>query len=276
MNINAVSQGISKRYSSLLNFFYSSTYQEEVDKKLHEHILGLNKKLISNTSNNESIYQALVSQVKSEGYVILPSVFSGKVLESIQSEFKEIIGSSATTHHQVDRKGDTTCVRVNHHEKHDLKLYPATAAFFNSQALKEITKMYFEESKNGFDFNTEIFVHETHETDNPLSGAMHWDRAQTLKFWVYIDDIPLEAGPMRVEKGTVEKNKQIRLKAHVNKEVLIGGIDNVLEVDEKNVAALVAPAGSVIIHDTDGTHGASQVKPGHVRKIMRGHCRARQ
>ena len=279
MNIKNAPTIAKNHLSSWLNILYKSPFQEEVDNKLNKSILDFDnhESDVGNKSKGEEdACQSIVSKVNSDGYVILPSVFSGEILESFKSEFRKIIDSAENSTYQVDRKGDTTCVRVEHHDKHDFKIYPATSAFFNSTILKDITKVFYKDSENGFDFNTEIFVHETPETNNPISEAMHWDRAQTLKFWVYVDDLPVEAGPMMIETGTVEKNKATRIDKHTSKKVLIGGVDNILEVDESNVIPLSAPAGSVMIHDTDASHGASKVMPGYVRRIMRGHCRAKK
>lgn len=251
-------------------------YQTEIDKVLVKSINNLvkeNENLAQNSPKQIAI-EKICSQVSTAGFVILPKVLTGKYLDQLRTEFSEIIAHADELPYRVDKHDDGTCVRLTNKRRNELHKYPATSAFFNSEVLKTIAKTYYKDN-NKILFNTEIFVHETPETDSPLSGAMHWDRAQTLKFWIYIDDVPVEAGPMQVEKGSLLRNMNERINKQEQKDKLVGGIDNILEVNQGDVVPLTAPAGSVIIHDTDASHGATPVMPGFVRRIMRGHTRAK-
>jgi hypothetical protein len=194
----------------------------------------------------------------------------------MRAEFRTIIDLKSDEFYGVDRQGDTTCVRIKPFFKIKYSsMYPAIYAFYNSSVFRAVTKLFYIDSKSGFDYISEIFLHETPETEIPRSGKLHWDRAQTLKFWVYLDELPEEAGPMLIEPESVERNKNIRLEAHKNGKELVGGVENVVEAPIKELIALSGGAGSIMIHDTDASHRASKVMPSHVRRIIRGHCRAR-
>lgn len=218
----------------------------------------------------------IVELVKSVGYVILPSAISADVLTGMRSEFRAIIDADNGDFYAVDRHDGGVCVRMRPFLKTDhSRQYPAIYAFFNSDAFRSITRKFYADSQKGVDYVTAIFVHETPETGEPLSGKLHWDRAQTLKIWIYIDDLPEQAGPMLIEPHSAARNRKVRIAEHSEKGTLVGGVDNVVDVTSHDTIALAAPAGSVMIFDTDASHGASPVMPGHVRRIIRGQSQAK-
>ena len=226
--------------------------------------------------DGSSVEEKIVSIVKAVGYVILPGAISDEVLTTMRTEFRSIIDAGNGDFYAVDRHDGAVCVRIKPFFKMNYsRQYPAIFSFYNSGIFRSITKKFYADCDRGSDYLTEIFVHETPETQEPLSDKLHWDRAQTLKFWIYIDDLPEEAGPMLIEPQSSERNKNLRITEHAQKGKLVGGVDNVVATTVKPPIALTAPAGSIMIHDTDASHGASKVLPGHVRRIIRGHCRAR-
>jgi len=227
--------------------------------------------------NTADAEDKIVEIVKTTGYVIMPSAISGDVLEKMYSEFRSIIDAEEGDFCAVDRHDGAVCVRMKPFLRTNYsRQYPAIFAFYNADAFRSITRKYYTDCERGAEYVTEIFVHETPETSDPLSGKLHWDRAQTLKFWIYVDELPEEAGPMLIEPGSGPRNREIRVAEHVGKDKLVGGVDNVVEATRQETTVLAAPAGSIMIHDTDASHGASEVMPGYVRRIIRGHCRARK
>jgi hypothetical protein len=227
-------------------------------------------------SDNSEVIKNVVDTVSTKGYMLFSEIISDETLDKLRSEYHSILTSDVNTFRDVDRHDGAVCVRMQPFFKiSNFTRYPATSAFFNANLFYEITEEFYAGSKGGFGYMTEIFVHDTPETNTPLSEKLHWDRAQTLKFWIYLDDVPAEAGAMRIEPDSVERNKKIRIDEHDKKGVLIGGVENIVELPVIDPIALAAPAGSILIHDTDASHGSHPVMQGYTRKIMRGHCRAK-
>lgn len=217
----------------------------------------------------------IVHTVKTKGFVILHNALSTETMSEIKKEFHKIINQDVGKFSSVDRHNGATCVRLNPFlTLTHTKRYPAVSAFYFTPVLREITESFYKPNQN-IEYVSEIFVHETPETDDPLSNAAHWDRAQTLKFWIYIDDLPAEAGPMLIEPDSVERNKSTRLHALNSGRKLVGGVDNLANVDVSMMFALTANQGSILIHDTDASHCSSMVRPGFTRRIIRGHCRGK-
>lgn len=222
-------------------------------------------------------YDEIMAVVETRGFYILPSVFSGGLLNQMRQEFRNIIDEKSNDFFALDRHEGSVCVRIKPMlTLANAKMFPALYTFCNSSLFRKLTKLYYKNEKFGAEFMTEVFVHETPETNDPLSGKLHWDRAQTLKFWVYLDHVSDATGPMIVEENTAQRNRRLRVDAHEEKEILVGGIDNVLSTTLNKLVPMSAPAGSVLIHNTDASHGASNVSNGMVRRIIRGHCRARK
>lgn len=215
----------------------------------------------------------IVDIVKKKGFVILHDALSMNTISEIKKEFRKIIAEDLEKFSSVDRHDGATCIRIKPFlTLANSKKYPSISAFYFTPVLKKITESFYKPNRN-IEYVSEIFVHETPETDDPLSNAAHWDRAQTLKFWIYVDDLPAEAGPMLIDPDSVEYNKNTRVHALNSGRKLVGGVDNLADADAAHMVALTANQGSILIHDTDASHGSSTVKPGFTRRIIRGHCR---
>ena len=129
--------------------------------------------------------------------------------------------------------------------------------------------------------NLECFFHQTGQTSQPPSGELHFDRRQTFKVWAYISDVGEENGAMRVVPHSIlgeDGNKVKRLTTN-RKRLFDQGINVHLpsnqerDVLEALAQAVTGRAGTVFLHDTDAWHGASEVKQGLHRKIIRSHSR---
>lgn len=268
-----------RRYLNILESFNTklALMAAQMQDALHKNeIKGAIERSIDNVIDAQGSYSVenIVETVKSQGYIIIPSVFSGQTLNLIAEEFHSIIAENKKFD-VVDYHDGATCVRMHPFFRvkylHD---YPALFSFYNSSVLRAITKLFYSDAPKGYEHVAEIFVHETPETSSPLSGKLHWDCLQTLKYWVYIDDLSDEAGPMLIEPKSIERNNSTREKLLKSQDLLVGGKDNIVEVPEQGLVSLSGLAGSILIHDTDASHGASPVKPGYTRRIVRGHCRA--
>lgn len=261
--------------SILSNRFARNPWQERMDEVLEQVVLDYGQdQSAAGSTTLEDISNDLAEQVRSEGVVLLPGAVTGELLENVRKEFRQIIDTSSNSPYVVDEHEGAVCVRVLPRSSFDVQSFPAISAFLDSYVFREIARCFYRPEAPGFSFNNTVFVHETPETTSPLSGKLHWDRTQALKFWLYVDDVPLEAGPMRIHPGSTERNKSERIERRQKSEQLEGGKDNVVSAKPEETRFLTGPAGTILLHDSDCSHGASPVSNGHVRRIIRGHCRA--
>ena len=227
--------------------------------------------LIDHSRNDR--YSYLTLQVKKDGFLLVDSVFSGDVLTKLSGEFDDLIANAESSGHHVDRHDGATCLRVCPSEALNPRRYAATVAFFSSNVCRSIAGHFFGASENKLAFNSELFIHKTPPTTAPLSNILHWDKRPTLKFWVYIDDIPVEAGPMAIEKGSSERNSIKRQRSIGMSPDDLTTIDNSVVADTSSLLRLTGRAGTILIHHTDASHRATKVEHGFTRRIMRGHTR---
>lgn len=256
-NFTSKGMGVLHRIRST---FTNNPWSERINSALTDHVL-------SKGADN------IARQVEEFGFVLIPNALADDIVRQLRSEFDEFIRTCDNSGYQVDKHDGAICVRVKPGASIDSSSYPATAAFFKSPICKQIGEAFYQTDGCNLQFNSEIFVHETPETEQPLSGALHWDRAKTLKFWIYIDDIPCEAGPMQIARGSGRSNAKERLARKGTLTKQQGGVDNLATTTVNDLVLLTGAAGTVLIQDTDASHGATHVEKGFSRRIMRGHTR---
>jgi len=205
------------------------------------------------------------------GYVCFPSLVPYPLLNELRREFVAVLENGFRYGQAVDEFDASTTVRLLMAEldRSDLK---ATWDFFNSRIMNDFSRVYFRGEP--FLFNYEIFVQETGPTESPPSGDLHFDKRHTLKFWIYLDDTPAEAGAMRIVPGSIREARGARMN-HMARKAPLSRFDNIISVQNPEIP-VAGPAGTVFIHDTDAVHGAGTVENGYRRRIMRGHCRTKR
>jgi hypothetical protein len=231
---------------------------------------------IAQAISEENLNPAQVANiVRKKGYILFKDVLSRTLMDKMSQEFRSIIDYKRNDFSGLDLHDGSVCVRVKPLLNiQNLFQLPTILSFYNTDSFRAITNEFYGDSEGRIEYMSEVFVHETPETKEPLSGKLHWDRAQTLKFWVYVDDVPEEAGPMLIEPDSTNRNRDLRKQLVEQSKVgLKGGKDNLVMDPFEELIALSAGKGSILIHDTDASHGASEVRPGFTRMIVRGHCR---
>jgi hypothetical protein len=152
----------------------------------------------------------------------------------------------------------------------DAALFPATGALFSDSFMRETADAYF--GADSYRLNGEIFVTHLTETRGPQHAppfALHFDKRQVLKFFVYLTDTDEANGAMRALPGSNLRNGEIRRSAM--ERMALDEIANVLPEPQTPSLPIRGPAGTLFVFDTDVCHGASVVQPGQERRTMRGH-----
>lgn len=127
--------------------------------------------------------------------------------------------------------------------------------------------------------NYEIYA--THEfKSSGLVAATHFDKLWSLKFMIYLEDVGAGNAPFGVIPGSVDysRNKFRAIFEDNDIEVLSTSTDAYHEMGNDQIPESVgdvidihAPAGSLIIFDTDICHRAGYLEKGKERKVLRGH-----
>ncbi|MHB1207073.1 MAG: phytanoyl-CoA dioxygenase family protein [Rhodospirillaceae bacterium] len=207
--------------------------------------------------------------VRRWGIAIFPGLVTGDVLAGLNREFDLMIANRHALGVPLDEYGNIVNLRLNR-ERLSPQHFPVTSHFFAQPFMAAIADAYF--GPGAYRLNGEIFVSDLAETTGPQTAppfALHFDKRQVLKFFVYLTDTDEANGAMRVLPGSNLRNRRMREQAMT--EHALNDIANVLPEPETPSFPISGPAGTLFIFDTDVCHGASRVLPGRHRRSMRGH-----
>ena len=217
--------------------------------------------------------RTIASKIREDGFFIIPALIPEEMLQKINQEFDNGMALDDSFYSEIDRYNGAKCLRVKPFWKLKYRRqFPVIYSVFGAKALARIARYFYETPR--FRFITEAFFHRTPESPEVLSQQFHWDRNQSLKIWIYLNDVNESNGATRVIPGSNKVNRNIRLSSGDHRK-LIGGVDNLSTQFGKDPDSihLSASRGSIVFLDTDLSHAASAVAQGEERRIIRAHCR---
>lgn len=241
-------------------------------KNLYEEAVWLAIEKKSEKSDRKKAVDWLVNEIKTDGFFILESALPSNLVDPMEQEFESLMATTSQNYHSLTEHEGAKCFSIKpFFSLRNLNNFQNGLALFSNSLFRNVAESFYERKIRRINHISEVFFHNTLESNKPLSDDFHWDRSQTLKFWLYLNDIGSKNGATKVEKGSVSRNRSTRLLAGAP-DTLVGGVDNIANV-EGEIVSLTAPRGSIVFLDTDCTHAASPVSQGQCRKIIRGHTR---
>lgn len=236
-----------------INFkYFISPEFNEIKKRV-------NNSIVSNIDLNKAS-----KNLSNQGFHLVEKVFDENLIKQFQKEFKYIIEKYNST---FDERSSSNSSQVRIFDQKNIikdKLY-ACSALFNNLEIKNIIKSQF---KSKFIFNSDIFFQKSGPTKKPLASEYHFDKLNSIKVWLYVDDCYENNGPLEVVKESFNQNKKIREASYRN----LSKISNISNIQEyQNSLKLTASKGSIIIFNTDLLHRATEIKSNFTRKVIRGH-----
>lgn len=211
----------------------------------------------------------VAAAVRRWGIAIFPGLVDGETLAALNMEFDRMIAARRMLGVPVDEYENIVNLRLTRANAWE-QMFPATAAFFAQPFMTAVADAYF--GPGTYRLNGEVFVSDLAETKGPQTAppfALHFDKRQVLKFFIYLTDTDETNGAMRVLPGSNLRNRGVRESAMTGQ--AINDIANVFPEPETPSVPVCGPAGTLFVFDTDVCHGASVVLPGRRRRTMRGH-----
>jgi ectoine hydroxylase-related dioxygenase (phytanoyl-CoA dioxygenase family) len=150
--------------------------------------------------------------------------------------------------------------------------FPTLSAVFGAPFMAEVARAIYGQVE--VVLNHQVYVNLNHGTPEPirqLPFVPHFDKIQTLKFFVYLTDTSARTGAMGVVPGSHLANREERLACY-EENPDFRAVRNLVSGEE--LLPVEAPAGTLFVFDTDVTHEAGHVAIGEERRIMRGHTRS--
>lgn len=225
------------------------------------------------TMSNNATPQEVADGVKKYGIVVINNYVEGEVLEDLRKDFEDVyknIGVDDSDTTGYDKMEGVNNVRLSRKKIANDK-YDAIINTFTSDYMDKVARLYLD--TEDYDLNANIFVCHHLETKEPrhvLPFLTHYDKAHTLKFFLYLEELDRNNGVMEVTAGTHNKNKAVR-ESEMEIKDKIAEVENVVSENEDDLIPVEGRAGTILIFDTDISHRAGHVRPGFERKIIRGH-----
>ncbi len=207
--------------------------------------------------------------VKSVGLVKVTGLLRPGELEELNREFEELL---ATPREGVRDLG------VEGGEARDVmpadlvgEPFPAMVRFFSQPWMQRVSELYWGDERV---LNDHIFVTREIPGTRHLAQELHFDVQETLKFFLYLNDVTVDNGAFSCVPGSIDHTRRVRAEnggqlSYENREY-----SRQHPYKEAEVVPVEAPAGTLIVFTTEVWHRAGRVSQGE-RRVMRGHTRAR-
>jgi len=211
----------------------------------------------------------VVDGLKTYGIVIVKNYLTQQLVEKLKQEFcasfkSSDIGIVKKHKHPVNDAGKV--VRIKR-EKLSSE-FSTIKNIFGSSKMEGVVRDYY--APNKYLINDDVFL--THEkSSEKYILPWHFDRQQSLKFFIYLTDTTEKNGAFEYCPGS-HMEGHYRASYYVLRGYSLRNIPNDIPEEEvRNPVIISAKAGDLIIFDADGFHRGGRINEGHERLVIRGH-----
>jgi len=194
----------------------------------------------------------------------------GDDLTSLKAEYMSFLeneGNGIDAKHRHPTNDEGMVVRTTRAALKDSD-FPITKNIFGSKFMEDVLKRYYAPHK--CKLNEDIFITHEKPCETPIL-PWHFDRIQSLKFFIYIKDVTINDGAFEYAPGTHNEG-HYRANYHLATGITLEQLPNDIPADEIiNPVPIEGQAGDLIIFDSDGFHRGGTVSPDGERMVMRGH-----
>jgi hypothetical protein len=206
----------------------------------------------------------VVNEVRSTGLSIIPNFIDAESLPKINNEF------------------DLSLKNVNLNKPYSLGehsiipkylamggIYPTIKAIFYNKWFGEIAETFY--GSKTFELNEDLFVVKDVVGSKHIAQNLHFDVLQTLKFFLYLNDVTAKNGAFTCVPGSHLWTKEKRKTDAAD--ISYGNREYTRDLPDLGEPVPVeGSAGTLIIFDTDLFHKTGTVEVGE-RRVIRGHTR---
>ena len=165
--------------------------------------------------------------------------------------------------HPTNKGGAQAKINLKKAEKNGAEIFSEIAY---SELVSDVSKAYF--SPNECIVAANVLITHLKSCPSPIL-PWHYDRLQTLKFWIYLEDADSKDGAFEYCPGS---HWEGRYRASYNMAVgkSIDDLPNdIPDYRVLNPITVASKAGDMFIFDPDGFHRGGIVEEGHERKALR-------
>ncbi len=214
---------------------------------------------------------SIINKLNKYGITLVKKYVQESSISNLMDEFKFILSnknlgcnlirqSHPTNENGIMQTIDPICAQKEHN-------LPIIASLFRNELMNNICNEYYRPHE--FTLNPEVLLTHLKESKNRIL-PWHFDRLQTLKFWIYLTDTNESNGAMEYAPGTHWEGRY-RSQFHLSVGDLIREIPNDIPDDRIiNGRIIECQAGDLMIFDPDGFHRGGVISPGNERLALRG------
>ena len=156
--------------------------------------------------------------------------------------------------------------------------YPTDGPIFQVYTNPWMQELHQQYTNGSQQYGMNVFATHDYKYEGELArnGWLHFDRHWRLKFFIYLTDIEKSSGAFNCSVGSRETGAELRRMAwnapayeDVKNRI---GLDYPELVDQYPCEPVEAPAGTLIVFDTDTFHMGGKCDEGNERLIVRLHC----
>ena len=220
------------------------------------------------TDSEDKMFSSLVQ----DGIFKIENYLDGETLNNLHDEVLDKCQNEAG-HYEFGRN----------YRGEEISTFPEHSAIskvYNAEWMKSLYRKYTgaikgQSSNNQYGMN--VFATHDYKFEGELArnGWLHFDRHWRLKFFIYLTDVDESSGAFSCSVGSRPLGQRLRTNAWGAKDY--EGVKNRIELDypellEKGPSEPVeAPAGTLIVFDTDTFHMGGIVEDGKERIVIRSH-----
>lgn len=216
----------------------------------------------------ERTVDSVIDQMVRYGIVVVPDFLEATVVGQLREAFFAIVNGDYRCiirkfGHPTNPEGRQATIDL---QKAATEGFPEFQDVLGSDFMKQVAHAYF--APNKYELNANVLLTHLRSSEAPIL-PWHFDRMQSLKFWIYLEDATLANGAFEYCPGTHWEGRY-RAGYHMLCGTAVEDVPNDVPAHRiLNPVAVEAKAGDLVIFDPDGFHRGGIVGPGRDRCVIR-------
>lgn len=240
--------------------------------------------------DSEALNEQVLDRLREFGIAMVPGAYAAR-LGALRAEFEAAFDAESQAPAAMTANGKNLSRRLGRTETgRHLKLdrgaemaaaLPVTYDIFSSERIGAITRGYFGSPATPA---RHVILTDDYESREQIL-AEHFDELNSLKFYVYLDEIDDDNAPFQAIPGSHVQGKQIRqaewlrvddydsIRSRVFEQYSQEFFYSIFGMFKELLLArrvrYTAPAGTLLVFDTDLLHSAGKLGAGRRRRVIR-------